>query len=114
MFKVQELLLSQFQEVRMLALVILVSKFNEQAQQSKGKPIYNNYLKPTEFINNWDWGDCFAGSIVGGYLFNRDRIPIIACLNHWIYGNVELESCPQSILSNKMIMWTYFRLPKSF
>ncbi|HCP35751.1 MAG TPA: DNA alkylation repair protein [Deltaproteobacteria bacterium] len=76
MFEVLELLQSQFHEVRMLALVILVSKFNEQAQQSEGKQIYNNYLKHTEFINNWDLVDCSAGPIVGGYLFKRDRTPI--------------------------------------
>ena len=57
-------------------MVILVSKFNEQAQQLEGKQIYNYHLKQTEFINNWELVDCSAVPIVGGYLFKRDRTPI--------------------------------------
>jgi len=71
-----ELLKSNFHEVRLLALLILVSKFKRHHHEADEKEIYEAYLNHTDFINNWDLVDCSAGPILGAYLYQKDRAPI--------------------------------------
>lgn len=63
---------SQFHEERLIALLILVAKFQKADDVEKNK-IFDLYLKNTKFINNWDLVDLSAPNIMGSYLESRDR-----------------------------------------
>ncbi len=68
----KKLLQSEYHEIRLFALLLLVFKF------AKGNPdeqeeIYSVYLNNTQYINNWDLVDISAHHIIGKYLENRDR-----------------------------------------
>jgi 3-methyladenine DNA glycosylase AlkD len=58
-----------------LALLLLVRRF-EQAGLQTQKPIYTFYLANTRFINNWDLVDLSAPTILGTYLYERDKRPL--------------------------------------
>ena len=73
--EVSELVKSQFHEVRLFSLFVLVEIFKRANDKDK-KIIYNVYLSNTKFINNWDLVDSSAGHIVGAYLLIRDKKPI--------------------------------------
>jgi 3-methyladenine DNA glycosylase AlkD len=73
---VETLLHSPFHEDRLLALLILVRQFGRVGSQAQEK-IYNLYLSNTRYINNWDLVDSSAGYIVGAYLLDRDRSPLV-------------------------------------
>lgn len=65
-----------FHEVRLFAVLMLVSKYSSSKTRAEQKVIYQAYLKHTEFINNWDLVDSSAGQIVGAYLFSKNRKPL--------------------------------------
>jgi len=67
-----KLLKSKIHEERLLALIVLVLKFEESGVSGK-KKIYGLYLQYTKYINNWDLVDLTAPNIVGGFLANKDR-----------------------------------------
>lgn len=69
------LLKSKYHEDRLLALLMLVKKF-QRGDDATRKQIYDLYLANTRYINNWDHVDASAGHIVGGYLFDRSRAPL--------------------------------------
>jgi 3-methyladenine DNA glycosylase AlkD len=69
------LLSSEVHEDRLLALLILVRRF-QSGDDADRQRIYDDYLANTRFINNWDLVDCSAREIVGGYLASRDRSPL--------------------------------------
>lgn len=74
--EVSILLKNRFQEVRLIALLILIYKYNTSNKQKtiEGKKnIYNFYLSQTKYINSWMLVDISAHYIVGNYLLNRDR-----------------------------------------
>ncbi len=66
------LLQSRIHEERQLALLILTRRF-KFALALEQEQIFNLYLTHTGFINNWDLVDGSSPTIVGGYLFDRDR-----------------------------------------
>lgn len=66
------LLQSKIHEERLVALLILVGKFN-QAAESEKKEIFNFYLSQTKNINNWDLVDLSAEKIIGPYLFSKGK-----------------------------------------
>lgn len=68
----QRLLRSKVHEERLLALIILVSKF-QKAEEKQKRKIFDFYLKHTAFINNWDLVDLSAEYIVGAYLEDKDK-----------------------------------------
>ncbi len=68
--KVEKLLHSKFHEKRLLALLIMIDKFQNENNKEK---IYNFYLKNTKHINNWDLVDSSAYKIVGEYLVNKPK-----------------------------------------
>lgn len=75
LIKISKLLKSEIHEKRMIALLILIEKF--QKSQDRGKSeIYKFYLKNTKYINNWDLVDLSAPKIVGEYLLNKNRTPL--------------------------------------
>ena len=69
------LLRSKIHEERLLALLILVCKYN-QGSEKEQKQIFEAYLKNTKYINNWDLVDLTAYHIVGAYLEKRDKTPL--------------------------------------
>lgn len=71
-----QLLRSNIHEQRLLALLILVEQFRD-GNEEKRQEIYDLYLNNTKHINNWDLVDLSAYHIVGGYLFEKDRSPLI-------------------------------------
>jgi 3-methyladenine DNA glycosylase AlkD len=71
-----KLLQSKYHEERLLALFMLVAKF-EKSENEERKNIYELYLQNTEKINNWDLVDSSAHQIVGGQLFERSRKPLL-------------------------------------
>jgi 3-methyladenine DNA glycosylase AlkD len=73
--EVEVLLKSPVHEERLLALLILIRKYNGQDESGKQR-IYTLYLKSTRWINNWDLVDLSAPNIVGDYLMGRNRMTL--------------------------------------
>jgi 3-methyladenine DNA glycosylase AlkD len=69
------LLRSPYHEVRLFALISLVSAFDKD-DESAQKKIYDLYLANTRYINNWDLVDISAPNIVGAFLLTRSRKPL--------------------------------------
>ena len=69
---IKKILKSEFHEVRLFALLLLVHQFSIADNEKKEK-IYQLYLKHTKYINNWDLVDSSASYIVGSFLFNKNR-----------------------------------------
>jgi len=61
------LLKSQLHEERLLALLILVRKYQRGSVSEKAR-IYRTYLANTRHVNNWDLVDLTAPHIVGDFL----------------------------------------------
>lgn len=70
--EVLKLLGSSIHEERLLALLLMVLKF-EKGDEKTRKRIYTLYLKNTKYINNWDLVDLSAPKIVGPYLDGGSR-----------------------------------------
>ncbi len=68
----ETLLCSEFHEIRLFALLVLVFQF-ANSKADKQEKIYNIYLNKTRYINNWDLVDTTAHHIVGRYLEKKDR-----------------------------------------
>ena len=69
------LLASRIHEERLLALLIMVRRF-ERGDESVRERLYRFYLSHTGRINNWDLVDLSAPTIVGGWLADKDRAPL--------------------------------------
>ena len=74
--EIESLVQSPVHEERMLALLVLVQSLTKCSNDHR-KTAYNFYLKNTRHINNWDLVDTSAPSIVGGYLRDKPRKPLI-------------------------------------
>jgi 3-methyladenine DNA glycosylase AlkD len=72
---VLELLRSKVHEERLLALLMLVDRF-QAGDDAVRKQVYERYLAHTAFINNWDLVDASAPQIVGEWLHARSRAPL--------------------------------------
>ncbi len=71
-----DLLHSKYHEVRLTALFFLVNIY-QHADSSSKHQIYKDYLNNIPYINNWDLVDSSALQIVGHYLFDKDRSPLV-------------------------------------
>lgn len=72
--EIHKLLRTKVHEYRLVALLILVAKFNvENISAAEKKKIYDLYLKNTAYVNNWDLVDLSAPNIVGVYLLDKPR-----------------------------------------
>lgn len=71
-----ELLRSDVHEDRSLALMLMVRAF-ERAGQAGRRRIYKTYLENLRYVDNWDLVDGSAEHIVGAYLADRDRAPLV-------------------------------------
>lgn len=66
------LLMSEYHEARLCALLIMVGKC-EQRDDTMRKAMLDLYLEHTERINNWDLVDLSAPVVVGEYLVDKPR-----------------------------------------
>jgi 3-methyladenine DNA glycosylase AlkD len=71
----QGLLGSRIHEERLLALIMLIHRF-QKVDSAGQKACYEFYLKNIQNINNWDLVDISAEKIMGAYLFSRSRKPL--------------------------------------
>lgn len=70
-----QLLQSPIHEARFLALLILISAY-QQGDAALQVQIYTLYLQNTRYINSWDLVDVSAEHIVGAHLRCRNRSPL--------------------------------------
>ncbi len=63
---------NEIHEVRLAALLILVSQYDKANMQQK-KEIVDFYLAHTKQVNNWDLVDASCYKILGTYLLDHDR-----------------------------------------
>ncbi len=68
----KDLLHSKFHEDRLLALFILVMKY-QKADEALKEKIYELYLTNLKYVNNWDLVDLSAEHIIGSALVNKDK-----------------------------------------
>ncbi len=74
--EVEILLQSPIHEERLLALLILVLA-SAKASEAEKKTVFDFYLTNTKFVNNWDLVDSSAPPLVGGYLIDKSRKPLV-------------------------------------
>jgi 3-methyladenine DNA glycosylase AlkD len=74
--EVEILLQSPIHEERLLALLILVLVVTK-ADPAQKKAIFDLYLSNTRFVNNWDLVDSSAPALVGSYLMDKGRKPLV-------------------------------------
>lgn len=72
---VREQLQSSWHEVRLLALFLLVQRFQRGGDEDRGR-VVALYLENTRYVNNWDLVDSSACHILGPWLTGRDRQPL--------------------------------------
>ncbi len=70
--ELEQLLKSEIHEYRSTALFMLCYKFEKAAEAEKAS-IVNLYLDNIAFVNNWDLVDASAPTLLGGYLFDKNR-----------------------------------------
>lgn len=70
--EITKLMRSEWHEERLLALLILVSKF-ERGDEAIRKKVCALYLRSTKYVNNWDLVDLTAPKIVGPALDGGSR-----------------------------------------
>ena len=70
--ELKELLKSKVHEERLIALLILVEKYEKGEEKEKDK-IFRFYINNRKGINNWDLVDLSAPKIIGHYLLNKDK-----------------------------------------
>ena len=66
------LLKSRNHEARLLALLMLVDRY-ERGDEACQARIFEQYLEHRRFVDNWDLVDLSAPKIVGAYLVDRDK-----------------------------------------
>lgn len=73
--EIKKLLQSDYHEVRLTAILILVYKYQKAKKIEEHEKIYQFYINHLEGVNNWDLVDSSAKFIAGHFLFeyNQDR-----------------------------------------
>lgn len=80
--EVEKLLVSDWHEDRLTALLILVWQY-PRATAATQHEIYEFYLAHTTYINNWDFVDASAEHIVGPYLADKpEKMDVLQKLAH--------------------------------
>ena len=79
---VQEILKSEFHEMRLVALLILVNKFKKSKDKTEQKKLVDFYLKNTKYINNWDLVDLSCYKLLGRYCFENQKDDILRELSN--------------------------------
>ena len=70
--ELQLCLQSQYNEERLLALIVLVRRY-QRGNASQRESVYQFYLAHTHAVNNWNLVDVSAHHILGAHLWQRDR-----------------------------------------
>ena len=70
--EIRELLQSEWHEVRLCTLIIMVEK-SKKKDEALRKELFNLYLSQTKRINNWDLVDLSCRFIIGEYLLDKSR-----------------------------------------
>lgn len=70
--EIRELIQSEWHEVRLCALIIMVEKIKKKDEALR-KELFNLYLSQTKRINNWDLVDLSCRFIIGEYLLDKSR-----------------------------------------
>lgn len=70
--EIRELLQSEWHEVRLCALIIMVEK-SKKKDEALRKELFNLYLSQTKRINNWALVDLSCRFIIGEYLLDKSR-----------------------------------------
>lgn len=94
---IQKLLANPYHEVRLLALLVMVFKYEKTDLKNE---IFEIYLKNVDFINNWDLVDLSAPKIVGHYIHEHkiyDDIYNLANVDHLWSNRVAVVSQYYSI-----------------
>ena len=76
LIEIEILLQSRVHEERMLALLVLV-QWVTKCNDGYRKTVYDFYVSNMQHINNWDLVDTSAPAIVGGYLRDKARKPLV-------------------------------------
>ena len=71
----ESLLLTDFHEDRLLALLLLIDRYDRGDDAVRGE-IHRFYLEHTAWVNNWDLVDASAPLLVGHYLQDRPKDPL--------------------------------------
>lgn len=112
--EVNSLLKHKVHEVRLVAILILVHKYN-LGKLSEKKKIVDFYLKNTKYVNNWDLVDLSASRILGDYLFNKNDKNILLKLanskNLWEQRISMISTL--AFIKNGELEWT-FKIAKMF
>ena len=69
--EIRDLIQSEWHEVRLCALIIMVEK--SKKKEALRKELFNLYLSQTKRINNWDLVDLSCRFIIGEYLLDKSR-----------------------------------------
>lgn len=69
--KLQKLLHSKMHEERLIALLILVYKYEHDSENKES--VFNFYIKSSKQINNWDLVDLSAPKIFGRHILNNKK-----------------------------------------
>ena len=70
--EISHLLQSQFNEIRLISLFILIKSYEKSDHKHK-EEIVNLYIGNIAFINNWNLVDASAPNILGDYLMNKKK-----------------------------------------
>ena len=70
--EIRELIQSEWHEVRLCALLIMVEK-SKKKDETLRQQLFDLYLSQTDRINNWDLVDLSCRFIVGEYLLDKSR-----------------------------------------
>lgn len=71
--EMNELLQDPFHEVRMLALFMMILRYEKPLMDEEKERIVHIYLNHLDRLNNWDLVDASAHKILGAHLLERDR-----------------------------------------
>jgi len=97
---IETLLHSRIHEGRLIALLILVKKF-EKESESERERIFDFYLKNTKYINNWDLVDLSAHKIIGGYLLSRGPVKSNPSVLRQGFGTAQPANAALSLEASK-------------
>ena len=70
--EIRDLMQSEWHEVRLCALLIMVEK-SKKKDEALRQQLFDLYLSQTERINNWDLVDLSCRFIIGEYLLDKSR-----------------------------------------
>jgi 3-methyladenine DNA glycosylase AlkD len=70
--ELQKLIVSQYHEARLCALLIGVEQFRKGDEKERAL-LFDFFIRNTSHANNWDLVDVAYPHVVGAYLFDKDR-----------------------------------------